>query len=311
MRWIVLFSLFLAACSTTPNRAPVVEKYPVTPGSRSFQVGKDWRPQYYVVKNGDTLFGIALEFGLDYRELAEWNGITNINRIVAGRELRLTSPDERAVTRPLDMAAPGGATTPLQSASPVQAQSLAPSAAPSLLKGQPQGIELPYSDAALHQLQPASPQQPPQPAVVQKAPAPAAPAPKTAGRLDWGWPAQGKIVAGFSESANLKGIDIAGKMGQPVVASAPGKVVYTGSGLRGYGKLIIIKHDKTYLSAYAHNSKILVKEGQEVRKGEEIGEMGDTDANRVMLHFEIRRFGKPVDPMTYLKSDPHDQGAHS
>ena len=113
-------------------------------------------------------------------------------------------------------------------------------------------------------------------------------------------PAKGKLVGQFSESANRKGIDIAGKLGQPVLASAAGKVVYSGSGLRGYGKLIIIKHNKTYLSAYAHNDKIIVKEGQSVTRGQKIAEMGNTDSNRVELHFEVRRFGKPVDPAKYL-----------
>jgi lipoprotein NlpD len=118
--------------------------------------------------------------------------------------------------------------------------------------------------------------------------------------LGWIWPATGKIVAGFSESANLKGIDIAGKAGQPVVASAAGRVVYAGSGLRGYGKLIIVKHNNTFLSAYAHNREIAVKEGQQVAKGQKIAEMGDTDADQVKLHFEIRRLGKPVDPAKFL-----------
>jgi lipoprotein NlpD len=119
-------------------------------------------------------------------------------------------------------------------------------------------------------------------------------------KLDWGWPAKGKIVAGFSEATSLKGIDIAGSAGQPVTASAGGKVVYAGSGLRGYGKLIIIKHNDAYLSAYAHNRDILVKEGQQVVKGQKIAEMGNTDADQVKLHFEIRRQGKPVDPLRYL-----------
>lgn len=310
-RIFLLMAVFLAACSTTPNRAPVVEQRPVPPKSQSIQVSKDWRPQVYTVQKGDTLFGIALEFGLDYKDLADWNGITNINRITVGRELRLTPPAEKAVTKPLAMAAPPEVTSPLKTAAPVEGQNLAPPPNSSLLKNQPLGVELPYSDEALNELQtsPApetakpEPVAPPQP--VKKAEAPPA---EQAGGLDWAWPANGKVVSGFSESANLKGIDIAGKMGQPVLASASGKVVYTGSGLRGYGKLIIIKHNKTFLSAYAHNSKILVKEGQEVGKGEEIGEMGDSDANQVMLHFEIRKFGKPVDPMNYLK---HDQGAHS
>ena len=118
--------------------------------------------------------------------------------------------------------------------------------------------------------------------------------------LGWIWPATGKIVTGFSESANLKGIDIAGRAGQPVLASAAGRVVYAGAGLRGYGKLVIVKHNNTYLSAYAHNREILVKEGQQVSKGQKIGEMGDTDADQVKLHFEIRRLGKPIDPAKFL-----------
>ena len=118
--------------------------------------------------------------------------------------------------------------------------------------------------------------------------------------LNWSMPAEGKLIAGFSESANRKGIDIAGKLGQPVVASAPGKVVYSGSGLRGYGKLVIIKHNKTYLSAYAHNDQVLVKEGQSVTRGQKIAAMGKTDADQVKLHFEVRRFGKPVDPAKFL-----------
>lgn len=115
---------------------------------------------------------------------------------------------------------------------------------------------------------------------------------------EWIWPVQGKVIASFNE--NNKGIDIAGKSGQPVYAANSGKVVYSGTGLRGYGKLIIIKHDKTFLSAYAHNRHLLVKEGDDVKKGQKIAEMGNTDADQVKLHFEIRRFGKPVDPITYL-----------
>jgi lipoprotein NlpD len=119
-------------------------------------------------------------------------------------------------------------------------------------------------------------------------------------KVDWSWPAKGRIVTGFSEAANLKGIDIAGTAGQPVAASAGGKVVYAGTGLRGYGKLIIVKHNAMYLSAYAHNKEILVKEGQQVAKGQKIAEMGNTDADQVKLHFEIRRHGKPVDPLRHL-----------
>jgi lipoprotein NlpD len=118
--------------------------------------------------------------------------------------------------------------------------------------------------------------------------------------LEWAIPTKGKVIAEYSESGNRKGLDIAGNKGQVVLASAAGKVVYSGNGLRGYGKLVIIKHNKTYLSAYAHNEQILVKEGQSVTRGQKIAEMGNTDADQVKLHFEIRKFGKPVDPAKFL-----------
>ena len=119
-------------------------------------------------------------------------------------------------------------------------------------------------------------------------------------RVDWSWPVRGRIISGYSESASLKGIDIGGAAGLPILASAPGKVVYAGSGLRGYGKLVIVKHNKTYLSAYAHLDQISIREGQMVTKGQELGKMGNTDADQVKLHFEIRKLGKPVDPAKYL-----------
>ena len=119
-------------------------------------------------------------------------------------------------------------------------------------------------------------------------------------RLVWEWPTAGRVLYGFGEGANYKGVGIDGVVGQPVVASAPGKVVYSGSGLRGYGKLIIIKHNATYLSVYAHNSQLLVREGQTVAQGQKIAQMGDSDSDRVGLHFEIRRLGKPIDPLKHL-----------
>ena len=185
-------------------------------------------------------------------------------------------------------------------------------------KTQPKLVKEPYSEQALREAQraPTAPEPPPVAARAEPAaeprPSPGAAAPPAAAteprpasgddaeKLDWIWPTAGKVVAGFSETANLKGIDIGGKAGQPVVASAPGKVVYAGTGLRGYGKLIIVKHNATFLSAYAHNREILVKEGQAVARGQKIAEMGDTDANSVKLHFEIRRLGKPMDPLRYL-----------
>jgi lipoprotein NlpD len=130
--------------------------------------------------------------------------------------------------------------------------------------------------------------------------APSAPPDSGEDRVEWGWPTRGRIINGYSESASLKGIDIGGAAGAPILSSAPGKVVYAGSGLRGYGKLVIVKHNKTYLSAYAHLDQITVKEGQTVGKGQELGKMGNTDADQVKLHFEIRSLGKPVDPLRYL-----------
>jgi lipoprotein NlpD len=117
--------------------------------------------------------------------------------------------------------------------------------------------------------------------------------------LGWIWPSAGPLLAGFDEARN-KGLDIGGKAGDAVVAAGDGKVVYAGAGLRGYGNLVIIKHNNTYLSAYAHNQALLVKEDQTVKKGQKIAEMGNTDADRVKLHFEIRRQGKPVDPARHL-----------
>jgi lipoprotein NlpD len=196
-------------------------------------------------------------------------------------------------------------------------------------KAQPKAIKLPYSETALAQLQASAskqesnpspgpavaaataPQAPQTSAVAAVPPLAVAPPPTSPAlppavadasddRIDWGWPARGKIISAYSETASLKGIDIGGAAGVPVVASAAGRVVYAGSGLRGYGKLVIVKHNKTYLSAYAHLDQISIREGQNVSRGQELGKMGNTDADQVKLHFEIRALGKPVDPLRYL-----------
>jgi len=311
----------------------------------------------YAIKRGDTLHQIALDNGLDYRELAAWNNIENANVIRVGQVLRLAAPGEPVAQVAQPEGVSGVTTAPLRSPgaivesnsataaptiaamTPAPSTSSAPSATPgapntpasatatagSNVKTSPKAIKEPYTDQAVRDLtlaasavpappdalamaapggvrvEPSPEVRPPSPAT----PAPVTPAAPSAGagdddKLDWAWPAKGKIVAGFSDTANLKGIDIAGSAGQAVQASAPGKVVYAGSGLRGYGKLIIIKHNATYLSAYAHNREILVKEGQQVTRGQRIAEMGNTDADQVKLHFEIRRLGKPMDPTKYL-----------
>jgi len=316
----------LAGCKSTAP-APVAERSPLpaakppTPSAPPPAAREpDWRPKTYTVKRGDTLYQIALDHGLDYRELAMWNNIENVNRISVGQVLVMSAPGQPG--------SPGGATTaPLVTAPPVTpsgSETRPPAMAPPsgrantpTFKTEPRAIKLPYSEQALAQLQQASPVPPAPVTQMQEtratppaaSPPAVAPAPRAeAGRvpeiddekLDWMWPATGKVISGFSETANLKGIDIAGKSGEPVVASAAGKVVYAGTGLRGYGKLVIVKHNGTFLSAYAHNKEIAVKEGQQVTRGQKIAEMGDTDANQVMLHFEIRRLGKPVDPIKFL-----------
>lgn len=162
---------------------------------------------------------------------------------------------------------------------------------------EPKAVRVPYSDQALAQLSQGT-QAPPAPRVETK-PEPKAEEARGPDDLDWMWPTNGKVVSNFND-ATTKGISIAGKLGQPVLASAPGRVIFSGQGIRGFGKLIVIKHNNTYLSVYAHNNQLLVKEGQSVTKGQKIAEMGNTDADQVNLHFEIRRFGKPVDPLKYL-----------
>jgi len=254
----------------------------------------DWRPEFHVVKKGDTLYSIALDYGQDYRELAAWNNLEDPALIRLDQRLRLFPPD-----RVGELALPQA--VPLE-------MPPAPVAVP--VKTEPKARKLPYSEQALVQLKAATPKpaaaSPPTAAPPAKpaVKAPATPAPKEAGgadvRLVWEWPTQGKLIYGFGEGTNQKGVGIEGRSGQAVLASAPGKVVYSGSGLRGYGKLIIIKHNTSYLSVYAHNNQILVKEGQSVAKGQKIAEMGNSDSDRVGLHFEIRRLGKPIDPLQYL-----------
>lgn len=226
------------------------------------------KPGYYTVQRGDTLVRIALDHGQNWRDVARWNQIDNPNLIEVGEVVRVVAPPSEqavAIARPAPAAAVTG--QPL----------------PPLGKPAPQGAP------------PASVTAPPAPANA----APPAASQASADDLVWIWPAQGATVGGFDEVKN-KGIDIAGKAGDPVLAAADGRVVYAGSGLRGYGNLIILKHNNTYLTAYAHNRSLLVKEEQTVRQGQKIAEMGNTDADQVKLHFEIRRQGKPVDPVRYL-----------
>jgi lipoprotein NlpD len=211
---------------------------------------------FVIVQPGDTLFRIAFDHGLDYRELAQWNGLNDPSRIFVGSRLRLTPPT--AAPKPVKTIVVDklpGSNTPDVVAKPLPPPAPATSGAESMPGDTPSS---------------------------------------------WIWPAQGQVVTEFNETRGAKGIDIAGKPDSPILAAASGRVVYVGGGLRGYGKLIIIKHSDILISAYGHNDRVLVTEGQPVRQGQLIAEMGDTDADRVKLHFEIREYGKPVDPMMYL-----------
>ncbi|MBI5889758.1 MAG: peptidoglycan DD-metalloendopeptidase family protein [Nitrosomonadales bacterium] len=305
-QWVTwaLAALVLAGCASPEaggRRAPVMgygaDRKPVpvaqpTPAKKPVMDSEyETVTRIYIVQKGDTLYSIAFLNGVDYRDVADWNNLDNPAAIQIGQQLQLHIP--------------GAGTGPRDEPRPVMAQA-APE--PSPTKSYPKVGKLAYTAQALAQAErlqnePAHAAGAPPVAV---AAAPKKP-PKVAPRpvddeapLEWGMPTSGRLIAGFSESDNRKGVDIVGQRGQAVVASASGKVVYSGSGLRGYGKLIIIKHNKTYLSAYAHNDRILVKEGQNVSKGQKIAEMGSTDASQVALHFEIRKFGKPVDPAQYL-----------
>ena len=315
--WLVIF--LLAGCATS-QQAPVVERAPQSkktaptakqaPVKKALPTEKDWRPDGYIVKKGDTLHSIGLEFGYDYKEIAQWNNINPPYVIHVGQSLRLKDP-KAAESTPAEAAQTGVAiTTPIKAEPPALSKPIGEIP----LKTEPKAIKEPYSEQAMaaptpKQAETAVKAETPKPAEAGKteaptekpAPTPSSPAASSDDEtLDWAWPVQGKVLSGFNESAGSKGVDIAGTQGQPVLAAAAGKVVYSGNGLRGYGKLVIVKHNKTYLSAYAHNSQILVKEGQEVTKGQKIAEMGSTDTDQVKLHFEIRKLGKPIDPAKYL-----------
>jgi lipoprotein NlpD len=287
--YITLFLIvaLITGCASRTYRAPVVERGGTA--KTSGQHEKDWRPEVYIVQKGDTLYSIAFNYGFDYHELADLNHIEDPSLISIGQEIHLF---------------PGRSS----SASVAEAKPIE-----TLVKEQPKVVKYAYSDAAMAQIEKVQEQKysPPQvaKAAVKPESEPVAKSISDAGNDDdesgmrWSLPAKGRLIGVYSESANRKGIDIAGSLGDPVYASEAGKVVYSGSGLRGYGKLIIIKHNKTYLSAYAHNDKVLVKEGESVTRGQKIAAMGKTDTDQVKLHFEVRRYGKPVDPAKYLPLD--------
>lgn len=298
---VALAGLVLTGCGTSLNQAPVEDRGTSTGGGSNASstspvngvvvkplpgAENAGKPGYYTVKPGDTLIRIGLETGQSWKDIARWNNLDNANLIEVGQVLRVVqsvppaqavASDTGVVSRPV-ASSTLTPTTPASGASAPAAAASAAGAAASSSKG---GASSP---------------------VVAVAPTTPANSSPTAAREDevaFIWPAAGSLIATFDEARN-KGYDIAGKAGDPVLAAADGRVVYAGAGLRGYGNLVILKHNNTFLTAYAHNQTLLVKEDQAVRKGQKIAEMGNTDADRVKLHFEIRRQGKPVDPSRYL-----------
>ena len=290
---VLLLLALVAGCASAPNKAPVEDRNPARsaakPGTAPLAQApatpvadgapaepakalpgaeNAGKPGYYTVKPGDTLIRIGLDNGQNWRDVVRWNGIDNPNLIEVGQVLRVVPPN----VDPSAVAARGVATAKVE-ARPLEAKPAAAAAPPAAASA---------------------------PAAAAVAAAAAAPAGREGDDdLGWAWPASGAVLAGFEEGRQ-KGLAIAGKAGDPVLAAADGRVVYAGSGLRGYGNLVIVKHNGTYLSAYAHNQALLVKEDQAVRRGQKIAEMGSSDAERVQLHFEIRRQGKPIDPARLL-----------
>jgi lipoprotein NlpD len=297
----------VAGCGTSLNRAPVEDRtagrassssttaapagasaaeVPGKPPSGVENLGK---PGYYAIKPGDTLMRVALENGQSWRDIARWNNIDNPNQLEVGQVLRVLPPGvdasaaaargvtvAKVETKPLDAKAVNGAAS-----APAAAQSTPPAPTPAVAAAPPS-------------VAPAT----------APAPAPATAAPPSAPRdadddVAWAWPSTATVASPFDEGRS-KGLVFAGKAGDPVLAAADGRVVYAGSGLRGFGNLVIVKHNNSYLTAYAHNQTLLVKEDQAVRRGQRIADMGSSDAERVQLLFEIRRLGKPIDPARLL-----------
>jgi lipoprotein NlpD len=287
----------LAGCaSRTP--APVDDRRP-PPGAAKPPAAQApapaARPDVYIVKRGDTLYSIALEHGADFRELARWNKLEDPSRIRIGQELRVAAPEDKTAaqvgtartsaeieSRPLE---PGIAASPAAAAP----------ADTGAMKTSPKSLRLPYSEQNLAALSRGEIRpEPAKPAAVA-----VAAAERPADAIDFIWPAKGRVLAGFSEPRN-KGVDIEGKPGDPVVAAASGRVIYVGAGIPGLGKFIVVRHENGFNTVYAHNRENLVKMDQTLTRGQKIAELGSTDADTPKLHFQIRKFGTPLDPLKYL-----------
>lgn len=250
----------------------------------SFDINSGARPPSHTVKRGETLYSIAWLYGLDYRSLAAHNGVREPFTIYPGQRLAIGEATDVGAGAPTESRAVAKDRSDPEREPPKRAQPAA-SAAPAPPAPQPPAERT-------------EPAKTTSSATAIRKPAAQKPVPATEVK-GWMWPTEGTVITNF-ETSGGQGVNLSGRPGQSVVAAADGRVVYAGGGLRGYGELIIVKHNKRFLSAYAHNNRILVKEGDNVKVGQRIAEMGSTGTDKVMLHFEIRRDGKPVDPVRYL-----------
>jgi protein-L-isoaspartate(D-aspartate) O-methyltransferase len=298
---IMTFAILGGTGCASRGLAPVVDR-----GSQRQSGVPTSSADLYTVKSGDTVYSIAREHGMDFRELIVLNGIENPNQIAVGRVLKIrskaSSVPDTVVTAPVTSGVVE--TRPIGEAPPI-AERRTEGVNTDRLKREPKAGKEPYSEQALAAAQSQGQVRPTEATTATGArpdEKPVESAPGGGAEIAWAWPASGKVIGTF-DSQGSKGIDIAGKSGDPVLAVADGKVAYSGTGMRGYGKLLIVKHDSGFVSVYAHNRKILVEEQQLVKKGQRIAEMGDTDADRVKLHFELRQQYKPLDPQKYLP--PH------
>ncbi|MCX7259864.1 MAG: peptidoglycan DD-metalloendopeptidase family protein [Burkholderiales bacterium] len=276
----LLSAMALSGCANKNRPAPVEDRSPNAaraPAKMVASADNAGKPGYYSVKSGDTLIRIGMDNGQSWRDIARWNNIENPNLIETGQVLRVTPPEETGVVvRPVSSTNVVTSPAPANTASAPTPASNTASVRPPASAANPPNASTPANNLANSD--------------------------SVEDTVSFQWPTRGNVLAGFDEVKN-KGIDIAGKAGDPVLAAADGKVVYAGSGLRGYGNLVILKHNNTYLTAYAHNQSLLVKEDQAIKRGQKIAEMGNSDADQVKLHFEIRRQGKPVDPAKYLPAN--------
>ena len=286
IQWCALVPVLAATACSSQRPAPVVDRSGRTPVTATAPtpaptVSRTAKDGIYVAQRGDTVQNVALAFGVDPKDLARWNGVSESDALIPGQTLQVTPPASVATVSPITGSGQAEV-RPLPSpgaAAPGAPAPLPPAVGPSV---------------ATPPVAVAPPAVPPVPAVPETSRAPIA-------SLPWIWPTPGKVIETFDDPRN-KGIDIAGNEGAPVQAAADGEVVYVGSAVRGYGNLVIVRHSDDFITAYAHNRKVLVAEKQSVKRGQAIAELGRSDADRPKLHFEIRHQGKPVDPLKYLPS---------